>query len=128
MPPEPSELLDKDRYQRSSRNLGDDVEAHIEILLQKIREKVRRRGMLVKPFFDDAARNKNSPCLVGHVTEKQFRQVVDVDLEFKWLSFDDISLLADKFRHEDFAEMINYMCFAAMVDPADDMYDPYSLE
>lgn len=27
-------------------------------MLQEIREKVLRRGILVKPFFDDAARNK----------------------------------------------------------------------
>lgn len=71
---------------------------------------------------------QNSPCLVGHVTEKQFRQVLDVDLEFKWLSYDDVTLLQDKFRHDDFNEMINYMAFSATVDPAEDSYDPYSLK
>lgn len=71
---------------------------------------------------------QNSPCLVGHVTEQQFKQVVNVDLEFKWLSDHDVQLLVDKFRHDDFYEMINYMAFSATVDPPEGAYDPYSLK
>jgi len=74
VPSEPAGLLDRTRYQFASRDLGGAREQRVRAVLSHLRDKVLRRGMLVKPFFDDAARNKNSPCLVGHVTERQFAQ------------------------------------------------------
>lgn len=61
------------------------------------------------------------------MTEKQFRQVVNVDLELKGLSESDVQVLLDAFRHENYPEMINYMAFAATVDPPEVAYDPYRL-
>jgi hypothetical protein len=39
-----------------------------------------KRGLLVKPFFDDAAKDDHSAKLFGHVTVSQFRQCINVKL------------------------------------------------
>jgi hypothetical protein len=72
---EPEGLLDRDRFRRPSRVLSEEEEARLDDILQRIVATCERRGVLVKPFFEDAARSKNSSCLVGHVTVKQFLQV-----------------------------------------------------
>jgi hypothetical protein len=36
---------------------------------------VAKRGILVKPFFDDASRDPNSIRMINHVTPQQFKQV-----------------------------------------------------
>jgi hypothetical protein len=107
--------------------LSEAEEEEFEILASRIAKRVAQRGILVKPFFDDAHMNKNSPALVGHVTEKQFRQVVHVDLELKNVSESEMDLLINKFRHNELKEMINYMAFAATVDAPESAFDPYSL-
>lgn len=75
VPREPEDLLDKERFRRSSRMLSMDEEARLDDIVARISNICERRGMLVKPFFDDSARNRNSSCLVGHVTIGQFKQV-----------------------------------------------------
>ncbi len=39
-----------------------------------------KRGLLVKPFFDDASKDDHSAKLFGHVTASQFRQCINVKL------------------------------------------------
>ncbi len=125
--PEPSELLDRQRYQRSARDLGPEREGQLAELVGELAEvggpaealcpaagrgagecRQRRpachfhrpssstratplrlsvcpqactkRGLLVKPFFDDAARDDHSTKLFGHVTCSQFRQCISVKL------------------------------------------------
>ncbi len=72
--PEPIELLDKTRYDRSSRTLGDQDEALLQAVMQRLSDIVAKRGTPVKPFFDDAAADDHSAKLYGHVTIPQFRQ------------------------------------------------------
>lgn len=124
VPREPSELLDKERFRRSSRMLTLEEEARLEEVLARINGICERRGMLVKPFFDDAARNRNSSCLVGHVTIGQFKQTLDVSLALG-LSTDEVDLIVKKYKAEDYPEMANYLAFAATIDPPEPTYSPY---
>jgi hypothetical protein len=80
VPREPCELLDKTRYMRSSRNLGAAKEADVAHLIHKISQFCEKRGLVVKPYFDDAAQDDNSSKLYGHVTATQFKQCLDVKL------------------------------------------------
>lgn len=97
---------------RSARILKDDEESTLGEVLSRISGITNRRGILVKPFFDDFARNKNSSCLVGHVTEKQFRQTLDVHLQLG-LTTPEVDLVVHKFFNEDYPEMVNYIAFSA---------------
>jgi hypothetical protein len=80
VPSEPSELLDKTRYVRSSRDLGAAKEAEVSDIIHKISSFCEKRGLVVKPYFDDAAQDDNSSKLYGHVTHTQFKQCLDVKL------------------------------------------------
>lgn len=72
---EPDELLDKTRYQFCRRQLSPDKEDHLHTVLQGLSQRAAKRGMLVKPFFEDASRDPNSVRLINHVTPQQFKQV-----------------------------------------------------
>jgi hypothetical protein len=37
-----------------------------------------KRGIMIKPFFDDAAQDDHSTKLYGHVTHTQFKQCLSV--------------------------------------------------
>ncbi|CAG9463323.1 unnamed protein product [Pedinophyceae sp. YPF-701] len=126
VPPEPVELLDKTRYQKSSKELTPEQEALVEKSLEYVKSKCARRGVPVKPFFDDFARNKNSPCLVGHVTAKQFEQTLNVALGLD-IDSESINALVAKYANEDKPEMINYFGFSATVDPSELTTDPDTL-
>lgn len=75
IPAEPEELLDKTRYQFCRRQLSPDKEEHLHVVLEGLSQKAAKRGMLVKPFFEDASRDPNSVRLINHVTPQQFKQV-----------------------------------------------------
>lgn len=75
IPAEPEELLDKTRYQICRRQLSPDKEEHLHVVLEGLSKKAAKRGMLVKPFFEDASRDPNSVRLINHVTPQQFKQV-----------------------------------------------------
>ena len=69
----------------------------------------------VKPFFDDAANDKNSSHLVNHVTVAQFKQGLSVNLGFA-ISSKDIDLLVEKFVDDDYPDMCNYVVFTNIVE------------
>ena len=75
IPLEPSELLDKTRYQTCRRTLKKHQEDRIAVVIDSLAKTASKRGINVKFFFDDAARNANSVRLTNHVTVQQFKQV-----------------------------------------------------
>lgn len=113
---EPSELLDRDRYQRSNKFLGDDKEGKLGRVLQRLSESCSKRGMMLKPFFDDAAADDNSTKLYGHVTVSQFKQCMNVKAGLI-LSDEESKLLVDKYVHEDYPELVNYVALSNTIDP-----------
>ncbi|KAI8475036.1 MAG: flagellar associated protein [Monoraphidium minutum] len=116
VPAEPSELLDRNRYQRSSRDIGPEKEAALAAVMARIGEACHKRGILLKPFFDDAAQDDHSAKLYGHVTAPQFKQVLNVKVGIR-VSDVEAVLLAEKFHHEDLTELVNYVAFSQTVDP-----------
>lgn len=60
VPCEPSALLDKTRYRKSSRMLSDADEAVLEATMARLSDKCYKRGQPVKAFFDDAATDVHS--------------------------------------------------------------------
>lgn len=79
----------------------------------------------VKPFFDDAAHDKNSCHLVNHVTVSQFKQGLGVKMGFTSLSQSDINVLIEKFLDDEYppGDMINYVAFAHCLNPPTPDYD-----
>ena len=79
----------------------------------------------VKPFFDDAAHDKNSCHMVNHVTVSQFKQGLGVKMGFTSLSQSDISVLIEKFLDDEYppGDMINYVAFAHCLNPPTPDYD-----
>jgi hypothetical protein len=55
--------------------LAPDAEAQLARVLEKTAAVAAKRGVLVKPFFDDASKDPNSPRVVNHVMPHQFKQV-----------------------------------------------------
>ena len=79
----------------------------------------------VKPFFDDAAHDKNSCHMVNHVTVSQFKQGLGVKMGFTSLSQSDIQVLIEKFLDDEYppGDMINYVAFAHCLNPPTHSYD-----
>lgn len=79
----------------------------------------------VKPFFDDAAHDKNSCHMVNHVTVSQFKQGLGVKMGFTSLSQADIGVLIEKFLDDEYppGDMINYVAFAHCLNPVTPDYD-----
>lgn len=75
IPAEPTELLDKTRYQFCRKQLCYKKEDELNRVLDGMASKAAKRGMLVKPFFEDASRDPNSVRMINHVTPQQFKQV-----------------------------------------------------
>ena len=75
IPAEPTELLDKTRYQFCRKQLSCEKEDELNRVLDVMASKAAKRGILVKPFFEDASRDPNSVRLINHVTPQQFKQV-----------------------------------------------------
>uniref|UniRef100_A0A061R0J3 Flagellar associated protein n=1 Tax=Tetraselmis sp. GSL018 TaxID=582737 RepID=A0A061R0J3_9CHLO len=115
---EPTHLLDKTRYDKCAKVLCQDKEERLHYVLEELRVQARTKRILVKPFFDDACRDKNSPSLVNHVTWQQFKQVLETKLEFK-LWEEDKDLLIEKYVDDFYGDMVNYVAFARDVDPQD---------
>ncbi|XRA99632.1 EF-hand domain-containing protein [Pycnococcus provasolii] len=111
VPPEPLSLLDKERFLRSVKVTPEDDE--IDAIIAYVSKVVKSKMILVKPFFDDACRNKNSECKVNHVTGAQFCQVVDAKLGLDLTNYEK-KLLCEKFGQDG---MVNYAAFARTVDP-----------
>ena len=115
VPEEPSDLLDKTRYMKSSKVLPSEQEESLEGVIQRLRDIVTRRGTPVKPFFDDAALNDHSAKLFGHVTITQFRQCLSTKLEL-FVSEVEARLLVAKFANEEKPELVNYIAFSNTID------------
>eukprot|EP00775_Hariotina_reticulata_P008738 gene8738-8918_t len=124
VPPEPAELLDRNRYQRSSRDLGPEKEARLADITAHIADICGKRGVQIKPFFDDAARDDHSTKLYGHVTHTQFKQCLGVKVNI-WLTAEQADLLCEKYSHEDYPELVNYVAFSHTVDPPLDRLEAY---
>eukprot|EP00798_Chlamydomonas_sp_ICE-L_P014568 gene14568-20611_t len=116
VPSEPSELLDKTRYEKSSKVLDDYKEDLVQAVLERLYVIVFKRGTPVKPFFDDAASDDNSAKLFGHVTHTQFKQCMSTKLDLI-VSEKEVAVLCEKFCHEDKPELVNYIAFSATIDP-----------
>lgn len=124
--PEPTHLLDRTRYDVCSKRLDDEKEARLADLMEELRTQARTQRIQVKPFFDDACNDKNSPCLVGHVTWQQFKQVLETKLEFKMWE-EDKELLVEKYLDDFYGDMVNYVAFSREVDPPDGSIKPFTL-
>lgn len=97
-----------------------------KVLLYESAAQAKLRWYLqVKPFFDDAAHDKNSCHLVNHVTVSQFKQGLGVKMGFTSLSQSDIDLLIEKFLDDEYppGDMINYVAFAHCLNPPTPDYD-----
>merc|ERR1719473_620340 len=111
---EPNSLLDKERFNRSTKVI--DEEDTVVSILAYVAKTVKSKSILVKPFFDDACRSKNSECKVNHVTGPQFRQVIDAKLKLELSNYEK-KLLCEKFGDPE-TGMVNYAAFARTVDPS----------
>lgn len=126
IPAEPTELLDKTRYQFCRKQLSCEKEDELNRVLDVMSSKVAKRGILVKPFFEDASRDANSIRLINHVTPQQFKQVLNVKLGMN-VESRDLELLTGKYINEDYGDMVNYVAFSSRVDPSEPAFDPYTL-
>lgn len=124
--PEPTHLLDRTRYDVCSKVLDDEKEARLADLIEELRTQARTQRIQVKPFFDDACNDKNSPCLVGHVTWQQFKQVLETKLHFKMWE-EDKELLVEKYLDDFYGDMVNYVAFAREVDPPEGSIKPFTV-
>jgi len=122
VPANPAELLEPLRFQTLPRK-QITTENRLNFILDAIATDCYIRRILVKPFFDDACSNQNSPMKVCHVTPTQFSQVLKNHVA-RDLPEDDVKILIDKFSVDG---MVNYVAFAEVVDPKEPVYDPYSL-
>lgn len=123
--PEPAHLLDRTRYDLCSKILEEEKELRLAALLDELRTQARTQRIQVKPFFDDACRDKNSPCLVGHVTWQQFKQVLETKLNFKMWE-EDKELLVEKYLDDFYGDMVNYVAFSREVDPPEGSIRPFT--
>ena len=64
VPAEPYELLDKTRYDFSSKQLPLDREAQLDNIMNKLREECQIKGIMVSPLLTLESINK---CLGQHV-------------------------------------------------------------
>ena len=121
--PAPASLLDTERFSaKPTRSLGDARDEEVDALLDAIAEGVRKRRVEVKPFFNDACANQNSPMRVNHVTKAQFKQVVRAHVAVE-LGDDAMDAVADRFSDDD--GFVNFVSFSACVDPKEEAYHPY---
>jgi len=51
VPAEPSELLDKTRYDFSSKQLPEEREAQLESIMSKLREECQIKGIMVSSIY-----------------------------------------------------------------------------
>lgn len=116
VPSEPSDLLDRERYQRSSRQLDDDKEAKLQLITERLAELCSKRGVMFKSFFDDCAKGEHSAKVYGHVTVPQFKQCLSVKACIR-LSEEECAILVEKYFHDDFPELVNYIALSHIVDP-----------
>jgi hypothetical protein len=68
------------------RDLGHEKEGLVYDITQRISDVCGRRGVLLKPFFDDAAQDDHSAKLYGHVTYAQFKQCLSVKVGVVYVS------------------------------------------
>lgn len=119
---EPANLIDSMRFSTAPAKTIS-AEAEVSALLEKLAKDCKDLRINVKPFFDDACTNQNSERRVGHVTKKQFHQVLKNHVA-RSLSETDVNLIIDKFEDNG---MVNYVAFASVVDPKEEVYHPYLL-
>ena len=121
--PKPASLLDTERFSaKPTRSLGTEDDERVDQILDAIAEGVRKRRVEVKPFFNDACSNQNSPMRVNHVTKQQFKQVVRAHVA-RELGDEEMSAVADRFGDDD--GFVNFVSFSACVDPKEELYHPY---
>lgn len=87
----------------------------------RIQAMVSERGIFVRDFFRDPENNNNSAKHVNHCTAYQFKQELNVKLGFR-LTAHEMQLLVEKYTHEDFPDMVNFLAFANSVDSEAAMY------
>lgn len=129
VPQYPDGLVDTARFtMKPSTKLAANNDGRLDSILEALAYHCRTKRIQVKPFFDDASRNQNSPLLVNHVSMQQFKQALKNHIAPD-LSPEDVQLIIDKYAGEaQFNDMINYVAFANTIDPSEAKYDPYSLK
>ena len=117
--------LDPYRYKTMpSRTLAPKKEASVLALLEKIKTRAAVKRILVRPFFEDAAKNFNSPMKVNRVTNAQFKQALKSHV-YPDATPAEFELLVDKFD-DDGDGMVNYVAFSSAVDPPPKPEDPFA--
>ena len=60
-----------------SPGAGDDeIDERLAAALERVTDLAKTHRIYVKQFFDDAAKNQNSPMRVNHVTLTQFKRAM----------------------------------------------------
>jgi Ca2+-binding EF-hand superfamily protein len=99
---------------RNRMQIGDKKRKDLNALEDKIRARIRKRRILMKPMFLDMDKAKK-----GLVTRNQFLRVMGSLLGFD-ISYEDVALLGsyycDRGNHTDF----NYVDFIKACDPPDE--------
>ena len=126
-------FIDQNRFRVSKKMLSEEKEVLLGDVINAFIDFCSKQRILVKPFFDDAARNQNSCLSVGHVTVNQFKQVLNTKLGLEKVHLPNmtmeeaLALIIEKFD-DNSDGMVNYMAFSNTVDPAENSFDPYSLQ
>lgn len=126
-------FIDQNRFRVSKKMLSEEKEVLLGDVINAFIDFCSKQRILVKPFFDDAARNQNSCLSVGHVTVNQFKQVLNTKLGLEKVHLPNmtmeeaLALIIEKFD-DNSDGMVNDMAFSNTVDPAENSFDPYSLQ
>mmetsp|Transcript_42091 Transcript_42091/g.51058 ORF Transcript_42091/g.51058 Transcript_42091/m.51058 type:complete len:230 (-) Transcript_42091:373-1062(-) len=129
VPGKPDGLVNGERFTlKPGTTLPGDAESKFEKIMEDLAYETKTKRIQVKPFFDDASRNQNSPLRVNHVSRDQFKQALKNHIAPD-LSPEAVEIIMDKFQGEGrFNNMVNYVAFANNIDPSEAKYDPYSLK
>lgn len=125
----PEGLIPENRFtSMPNRQLSSDDEQRLALILEQLTNSCKTKRILVKPFFDDACRNQNSPMLVNHVSTQQFKQALKNHIAPEF-GPQEVDILIKKYKGDDqFDNMVNYVAFANTIDPKEPTFDPYSLK
>lgn len=99
---------------RRQARLGAEDQARVQELRQRLRNRVRMRGMEIKTIFDDM----NKRCgiaLPGHVTISQFPRIM-ATLQFALTEL-EVEILSQAYCDTDDGQSFNYFAFCGDIDP-----------
>jgi len=71
------------------------LQERVAAVTQRVADICAKRGICLKPFFDDAARDDGSVKLFGHVTAAQFQRCMNIMVGIR-ISQEEAAVLVDK--------------------------------